>query len=56
MSHQELEGQTCEWLEAADLDRNLAVSRSTLGHWRRREILRQCQHWGLKNSAANRNR
>jgi hypothetical protein len=54
MSHQELQGQSCEWLETADLCRSLAVSRSTLGRWRRREVLRQGQHWVRKNPAAPR--
>ena len=54
MSHQELQGQSCAWLETADLCRNLAISRSTLGRWRRRELLRQGQHWVRKNPAAPR--
>ena len=54
MSHQELQTQSCEWLETADLCRSLAVSRSTLGRWRRRELLRQGQHWVRKNPAAPR--
>ncbi len=54
MSHQELQDQACEWLETADLCRNLAVSRSTLGRWRRREVFRQGQHWVRKNPAAPR--
>ena len=54
MSHLEPQAQACEWLETADLCRNLAVSRSTLGRWRRRELLRQGQHWVRKNPAAPR--
>ena len=54
MNHPELQAQACEWLETADLCRSLAVSRSTLGRWRRRELLRQGQHWVRKNPAAPR--
>ena len=54
MSLQDPEASTCEWLETAELCRSLAVSRSTLGRWRRRELLRQGQHWVRKNPAASR--
>ncbi len=54
MSHQESQDKACEWLETAELCRSLAVSRSTLGRWRRRELLRQGQHWVRKNPAAPR--
>jgi hypothetical protein len=54
MSHQELQAPACDWLETAELCRSLAVSRSTLGRWRRRELLRQGQHWVRKNPAAPR--
>lgn len=54
MSQQELEAHTCEWLETDELCRSLAVSRSTLGRWRRRDLLRQGQHWVRKNPVAPR--
>lgn len=54
MSHHDPEASTCEWLETAELCRSLAVSRSTLGRWRRRDLLRQGQHWVRKNPAAPR--
>ena len=54
MNHQDLQAQACEWLETAELCRSLAISRSTLGRWRRRELLRQGHHWVRKNPAAPR--
>jgi hypothetical protein len=54
MSHHELDAQGAAWVETPALCRSLAISRSTLGRWRRRELLRQGHHWVKKNPAAPR--
>lgn len=41
-----------DWLETPALCRELAISRSTLGRWRRRGLLSAGQHWVRKNPAA----
>jgi hypothetical protein len=48
------EGTGQEWLETQALCRSLAISRSTLGRWRRRGLLRPGQHWARKNPGAPR--
>ena len=45
------EAPSC-WLETADLCSALAISRSTLGRWRRRGLLIAGHHWVRKNPAA----
>ena len=54
MSHHELDDQSAAWVETPALCRSLAISRSTLGRWRRRELLRYGHHWVKKNPAAPR--
>jgi hypothetical protein len=54
MSHQGMQAQVSEWLETAALCRSLSVSRSTLGRWRHRELLREGQHRVHKNPATPR--
>jgi hypothetical protein len=40
------------WLETPDICSALAISRSTLGRWRRRGLLIEGHHWVRKNPAA----
>ena len=54
MSHHELDAQGSAWVETPALCRSLSISRSTLGRWRRRELLRHGHHWVKKNPAAPR--
>jgi hypothetical protein len=54
MSHHELDAHGPAWVATPALCRSLAISRSTLGRWRRRELLRQGHHWVKKNPAAPR--
>ena len=54
MSHHELDAQGTAWVKTPALCRSLSISRSTLGRWRRRELLRQGHHWVKKNPAAPR--
>ena len=54
MSHHELDAQGPAWVETPALCRSLSISRSTLGRWRRRELLRHGHHWVKKNPAAPR--
>ena len=54
MSHHEPDAQGPAWVETPALCRSLAISRSTLGRWRRRELLRYGHHWVKKNPAAPR--
>ncbi len=42
------------WLDTSTLCKQLGISRSTLGRWRRRGLLRPGQHWARKNPAAPR--
>ena len=51
MSHHELDAQGTAWVETPALCRSLSISRSTLGRWRRRELLRDGHHWVKKNPA-----
>jgi hypothetical protein len=51
MSHHELDALGQTWLETPTLCRSLSISRSTLGRWRRRELLRHGHHWVKKNPA-----
>jgi hypothetical protein len=54
MSQHKLDAQGPAWVETPALCRSLAISRSTLGRWRRRELLRYGHHWVKKNPAAPR--
>ena len=47
-------GSACgnEWLDTPALCQELAISRSTLGRWRRRGLLIPGHHWVRKNPAA----
>jgi len=54
MSHHELDALGTTWLDTPALCRSLSISRSTLGRWRRRELLRHGHHWVKKNPAAPR--
>jgi hypothetical protein len=54
MSLHELDAQGQTWLDTPALCRSLSISRSTLGRWRRRELLRHGHHWVKKNPAAPR--
>jgi hypothetical protein len=54
MSHHELDALGPAWVETPALCRSLSISRSTLGRWRRRELLRHGHHWVKKNPAAPR--
>jgi hypothetical protein len=54
MSQHELDAQGSAWVDTPALCRSLSVSRSTLGRWRRRELLRHGHHWVKKNPAAPR--
>jgi hypothetical protein len=54
MSHHELDAQGPAWIDTPALCRNLLISRSTLGRWRRRDLLRHGHHWVKKNPAAPR--
>jgi hypothetical protein len=54
MSQHELDAQGTAWVETPALCRSLSISRSTLGRWRRREVLRHGHHWVKKNPAAPR--
>jgi hypothetical protein len=54
MSHHELDAQWPAWVETSALCRSLTISRSSLGRWRRRELLRHGHHWVKKNPAAPR--
>jgi hypothetical protein len=45
-------GSASEWLDTPALCAELAISRSTLGRWRRRGLLIPCHHWVRKNPAA----
>jgi hypothetical protein len=54
MSVHELDSQAHDWLDTQALCRSLSISRSTLGRWRRRELLRHGHHWVKKNPAAPR--
>jgi hypothetical protein len=54
MSHHELDALGPAWVETPALCRSLSISRSTLGRWRRREVLRYGHHWVKKNPAAPR--
>jgi hypothetical protein len=54
MSHHDPAAPAPEWLETPDLCRSLAISRSTLGRWRSRGLLRPGQHWARKNPGAPR--
>ena len=54
MSQHELDAQGPAWVETPALCRSLLISRSTLGRWRRRELLRHGHHWVKKNPAAPR--
>ncbi len=49
--HRSGEPASC-WLETPDLCSVLAISRSTLGRWRRRGLLIAGHHWVRKNPAA----
>jgi hypothetical protein len=52
MNDHELDAQSAAWVETPALCRSLAISRSTLGRWRRRELMRHGHHWVKKNPAA----
>jgi hypothetical protein len=54
MNDHEIDAQSAAWVETPALCRSLAISRSTLGRWRRRELLRHGHHWVKKNPAAPR--
>jgi hypothetical protein len=54
MSQHELNAQDSAWVDTPALCRSLSISRSTLGRWRRREVLRLGHHWVKKNPAAPR--
>jgi hypothetical protein len=54
MSRHELDAKGPAWVETPALCRSLSISRSTLGRWRRRELLRHGHHWVKKNPAAPR--
>ena len=54
MSQHELDAQGPAWVETPALCRSLLISRSTLGRWRRRELLRHGHHLVKKNPAAPR--
>jgi hypothetical protein len=54
MSHHELDAQGTAWVDTPALCHSLSISRSTLGRWRRRELLRDGHHWVKKNPAAPR--
>jgi|GEM_PF-2368202 len=54
MSHHDLDAQGPAWVETPALCRSLSISRSTLGRWRRRELLCHGHHWVKKNPAAPR--
>ncbi len=45
-------GSASEWLETPALCAELAISRSTLGRWRRRGLLIPGHHWVRKNPVA----
>jgi hypothetical protein len=49
MSQHELDAQGTAWVDTPVLCRSLSISRSTLGRWRRRELLRHGHHWVKKN-------
>jgi len=54
MRHHELDAQGPAWVETPALCRSLSISRSTLGRWRRQELLRHGHHWVKKNPAVPR--
>ena len=54
MRHHELDVQGSAWVDNPALCRSLSISCSTLGRWRRRELLRHGQHWVKKNPAVPR--
>jgi len=54
MSVHELDSQAPDWLDTQALCRRLSISRSTLGRWRRRELLRHGHHWVKENPVAPR--
>jgi len=54
MSHHELDAQGPAWVETPALCRSLSISRSSIGRWRRRELLGHGHHWVKKNPAAPR--
>jgi hypothetical protein len=54
MSAHELDFQAPAWVNTPSICRSLSISRSTLGRWRRRKLLRHGEHWVKKNPAAPR--
>ena len=54
MSHHELDAHGPAWMETPTLCRSLSISRSSIGRWRRRELLGHGHHWVKKNPAAPR--
>jgi hypothetical protein len=54
MSAHALDAQAPAWVDTPALCRSLSISRSTLGRWRRRKLLRHGEHWVKKNPAAPR--
>jgi hypothetical protein len=54
MSAHALDAQPAAWMDTPSICRSLSISRSTLGRWRRRKLLRNGEHWVKKNQAAPR--
>jgi len=54
MSNHVLDAQDQTWVETPALCHSISIRRSTLGRWRRREVLRLGHHWVKKNPAAPR--
>ena len=54
MSAHALDAQPATWMDTPSICRSLSISRSTLGRWRRRKLLRHGEHWVKKNPAAPR--